>query len=94
MCLKVFANGDNDGENTHISVFVQLMAGEYDDQLQWPFVGDIEFMLLNWREDKGHLHRRLWKDLGFSQINASYNCEYLQNVRSTLGNVYSHATRW
>ena len=34
MCFKVYAKGYGDGENTHISVFVQLMAGEYDDQLQ------------------------------------------------------------
>ena len=59
MCLKVYANGDSDGKNTHISVYVQLMAGDNDDQLQWPFVGDIEFMLLNWREDKGHHKKTL-----------------------------------
>ena len=54
MCIKVFSNGHSDGEDSHVSVFVQLMAGDNDDQLQWPFVGDFEFMLLNWREDKGH----------------------------------------
>ena len=30
------------------------MAGEYDDQLEWPFVGKIDIEILNWREDKGH----------------------------------------
>ena len=65
MCLKVFANGISSDRDTHVSVYVNIMAGDHDDQLQWPFVGDIEFMLLNWLEDsldKGH-YRRLWKDL-------------------------------
>ena len=67
MCIKVFANGDNDGEDSHVSVFVQLMAGDNDDQLQWPFVGAIEFMLLNWREDKGH-HKKTVSINGFVQV--------------------------
>ena len=54
MCLKVYANGDGSGKDTHVSVYAQLMAGDNDDHLQWPFVGDIEFVLLNWREDKRH----------------------------------------
>ena len=30
------------------------MAGEYDDQLQWPFVGDVDIELLNWKKNKKH----------------------------------------
>ena len=44
MCLKVYANGnDNDnGKGTHhVSVFVYLMRGEFDDKLKWPFCGDV-----------------------------------------------------
>ena len=54
MCLEVYTSGCSSGKDTHISVYVQLMAGNNDDQLQWPFVGDIDIMLLNWREDNGH----------------------------------------
>ena len=28
------------------------MAGEYDDQLEWPFVGKINIKILNWKEDE------------------------------------------
>ena len=42
MFLSVYANGSNNGENTHVSVFAQIMAGDNDDQLQWPFFGDID----------------------------------------------------
>ena len=54
MCLGVFSNGISSGKDTHISVYVYIMAGENDDCLQWPFVGDIGFEVLNWRKGKGH----------------------------------------
>ena len=54
MCLCVCANGTGDGEATHVSVFVDLMRGEYDDQLKWPFRGDITIQLLNQSRDEGH----------------------------------------
>ena len=60
MCLEVYANADStSSKGTYISVFVRLLVGENDDQLQWPFVGDIDIMLLNWREDKGHYKKTL-----------------------------------
>ena len=59
MFLNVYANGISSGKDTHISVFVQIMAGDNDDQLQWPFVGDINIVLLNWREGKRHFKRTL-----------------------------------
>ena len=54
MCLRIHANGISDAKDTHCSVFVQLLAGDNDEQLQWPFVGDIVLELVNWRKDKGH----------------------------------------
>ena len=30
------------------------MRGEYDNELKWPFEGDIRVELLNWRADKNH----------------------------------------
>ena len=35
------------------------MKGEYDDNLKWPFEGDIIFELLNWREDEEHQVRTI-----------------------------------
>ena len=54
MCLCVDANGDGSGEATHVSVFCCLNRGEYDDQLKWPFRGDITIQLLNQIRDEGH----------------------------------------
>ena len=55
MCLSVNAKGWGDGEGTHnISVYVHLMKGEFDDNLKWPFRGDITVQLLNQLEDREH----------------------------------------
>ena len=43
-----------EGSGTHLSVYAQLMRGEYDNELEWPFEGDIRVELLNWRADKNH----------------------------------------
>ena len=47
MCLTVYASGIGMGKGTHVSVFVHLMRGEFDDDLKWPFRRDIAVQLLN-----------------------------------------------
>ena len=54
LCLKVNANGSGKGKGTHISIYASLMKGDYDNNLQWPFEGDIVIELLNWRENNNH----------------------------------------
>ena len=52
--LNVYPNGNFTGRGSHLSVYAQLMRGEYDNELEWPFEGDIRVELLNWRADKSH----------------------------------------
>ena len=52
--LKVYTNGNGAASGSHLSLYAQLMRGEYDDELEWPFEGDVTFQLLNWRENKSH----------------------------------------
>ena len=59
MCLKVCANGRNTSRGTHVSVFVCLMRGEFDNYLKWPFRGDVTIQLLNQIENKGHHEKTL-----------------------------------
>ena len=59
MCLKINSNGIGSYRGITVSVYVQLLAGDSDDELQWPFVGDVVLELVNWREDKGHLNKAL-----------------------------------
>ena len=46
LCIRVHANGILAGKGTHISVYVHLMKGEFDDHLVWPFRGQINIQLL------------------------------------------------
>ena len=55
MCLRVDANGAGSGADTHVSVFVYLVRGEYDDNLVWPFRGDVTLHLVNRKADKGNV---------------------------------------
>ena len=57
MFLCVFANGDQN-EGTYISVFLYLMCGEFDNQLEWPFRGSITVQLLD-QEGANNHHERL-----------------------------------
>ena len=44
-CLLVYANGSQDVRGTHVSVYVTLMKGKYDDELAWPMCGTIRITL-------------------------------------------------
>ena len=35
--MQVFPNGHQNGQGTHVSLFLKLMKGRYDDELVWPF---------------------------------------------------------
>ena len=52
--LNVHPNGYDTGKGSHLSVSAQLMRGEYDNDLEWPFESDIRLQLLNWNEDNNH----------------------------------------
>ena len=41
--------------HAHVSVLVQLMKGENDHQLQWPFEHDVTCGILNWKRDENHV---------------------------------------
>ena len=64
MCLRVIANGQGSGKGTHITVAVYLMKGEFDDQLEWPFRGDITIQLLSQQGDDGHFTRTIYQAKG------------------------------
>ena len=54
MRIEVYANGAGGGEGSHVSVFAHVIKGQYDAELNWPFVGKVTFKLLNQLEDKNH----------------------------------------
>ncbi len=54
VCLNVVANGDISGIGTHVSCFIYLVRGEFDNHLTWPFRGEFTVQLLNQRENSNH----------------------------------------
>ena len=54
MRLNVDAAGYDDGEGTHLSVYLYLMKGPHDDKLTWPLRGSFEIKLLNQISDSEH----------------------------------------
>ena len=47
MCIRVHANGYGKGAGTHVSVFLFLMPGMFDNDLKWPFQGSVTIELIN-----------------------------------------------
>ena len=54
MCLVVHTNGHKDGTNTHLSVYIRLMSGDFDNQVDWPFQGSVFVNLIDQRDDADH----------------------------------------
>ena len=54
MCLSIDANGNGDGKGTHVSVYLHLMKGEYDDALTWPVKYKCAVTFLNQLKNEGH----------------------------------------
>ena len=78
MCLKVHANGVQEGAGTHVSMSVNLMRGEYDDKLTWPFCGDITMQVANQNRDQNHVE----EILDFADENAAADDETSGRVTS------------
>ena len=52
MFCGVYPNGQGDAKGTHLSLFVYIMRGEYDDQLKWPFNGVVTIAMFNRRTNE------------------------------------------
>ena len=54
VCINVEANGYGVSKGTHVSVYVCFMCGKNDDNLSWPFRGEVTITLLNQLADENH----------------------------------------
>ena len=58
----VYPDGLNDGKGTHLSLYVGILQGEYDDQLKWPFNGVVTIEMFNWWTNKWDYSRSISLD--------------------------------
>ena len=49
--LSLNPNGSGSGKNTHLSIFLIIMKGEYDASLKWPFYKEVTFTLVDQQEN-------------------------------------------
>ncbi len=54
MILRVDSDGSVMENHSHLSVYVYLAGGEYDDNMVWPFNGTVMVELLNQLDDHNH----------------------------------------
>ena len=54
MAIEVSANGEGVGRDTHISVYIRIMHGEYDDMLRWPLRASVTIQLISQSGNEAH----------------------------------------
>ncbi len=47
MALEISAFGEGAGKGTHVSVYVRILRGEYDDHIQWPLKASVTIQLIS-----------------------------------------------
>jgi TNF receptor-associated factor 4 len=62
MNVLVFPEGVKEGRGTHVSIYVLLMQGPFDDHLKWPFRGNITLQILNQVRDSDHVEKTIVYD--------------------------------
>ena len=82
--LRVDANGDGSGKGNHLSFYVYLMKGGYDDELSWPFSGNIEVQLVNWSSDSHHEE----KTIDHHTAPLQYRMRVVDRIRAPGGRGY------
>ena len=55
MCVRVHPHGLRAGEGTHVSIFIHMMPGQFDDYLKWLFRGSVVIQLVNQAGDHDHI---------------------------------------
>ncbi|CAH0381712.1 unnamed protein product [Bemisia tabaci] len=47
---SLFLNGNGTGENSHVSIYIKILPGDYDALLRWPFAHSVAFTLFDQSE--------------------------------------------
>jgi hypothetical protein len=84
--ISLCPNGHNDGKNTHVSVYVSVLRGEYDGILPWPLKRKIKFILVDQKEELSQ-RRNIEKSITPTQ-NITVQSFIKPKTRSNLGRGY------
>ena len=78
--LIVYADGDGDGEGTHLSVFANLLIGDFDETIEWPMKGQLHIELLNQKKNRNHYKQTVTFD-----HNATKECLFKKQEEDEVG---------
>uniref|UniRef100_A0ACB8EGL9 Uncharacterized protein n=1 Tax=Sphaerodactylus townsendi TaxID=933632 RepID=A0ACB8EGL9_9SAUR len=62
LCVRMYPDGDGIGKGSHLSLFLALAQGPYDDVLPWPFQQKVTFFLLDPTQKKSPLKETFLPD--------------------------------
>ena len=92
MRLKVIP-GESGEDKGNMSVYAQLMAGEYDSSLQWPMNVNLTVEMVNWARNSSHVTKTI--DFGTAPMDSHTRLPKESKVATSMwgcGNFCSHAT--
>ena len=75
LCLRVYCNGDRRGHSKWLSIYAELIRGENDHKLHWPFSGKLTITIPNKLKNSHHQ----MKTITFDHTNDP-NCETRKRV--------------
>ena len=62
--VLIYPDGTGDGKNTHLSVFIIIMKGEYDAILPWHFSKKVMFTLIDQQDELGKRENKTIEFIG------------------------------
>ena len=74
--IGIYPNGFDSGKNTHLTVYLVIMKGEYDATLTWPFDKKFTFTLIDQQENE---HNR--ENIAESATTAPKNSSFARPVK-------------
>ena len=88
--IRAYPNGIDVGAGTHLSVFVCLQHGEFDDQLEWPFNGEIVVEAYNRSKNKWSEHDVLNLSDDCCGVEVACKPKMLHNLEYGIPDYISH----
>lgn len=81
MCLEVLANGQGSTRGQYVAVYSYLMRGEFDDVLEWPFLGELVIELVDQESARYHA-----QSIRYTKVTPmKYASKVLKTERSMFG---------
>lgn len=63
VCAKLYLNGDGKGLNTHLSIYLIVLKGDFDALATWPFQLKFSFTLMDQSEQRCHITETIMPDV-------------------------------